>query len=205
MIVVVLLDFGEVADKRHLDGTLRTSSHARNVALESVVFIDNLDGRAFEERLQCGYGNVQFHLDAREQRSKCGVDFFVERLDFVGLAVASGRNKFGELLDDVVQLVAEFAFKRSKNFVQEFSVGLVPFKVPNGNGFREHAVECRDKLVVDPYPVFAVLFPEIGGGECPEFDVSGEFARDALDFFDAKCCSAEKRHELCRFFFAEAI
>ena len=92
MVVVVLLDFGEVADERHLDCALGACTHARDVAFESVVFIDYVDCCTFEECLERRYGNVQLHFDAWKQRSECGVDFFVERFDFVGLPVASRRD-----------------------------------------------------------------------------------------------------------------
>ena len=89
MVVVVLLDVGEVTDKRHLDGSLRTCAHAGNVAFESVVFIDDFDGCALEERFKRGDGNVEFYADAREQWAECRIDFPVERFDFFGLPVAS--------------------------------------------------------------------------------------------------------------------
>ena len=89
--------------------------------------------------------------------------------------------------------------------MQKLCISLVPFKVPDGNGFREHAVERGDEFVVDADPVLAAFAFAVHRAECPELDIAGEFARNALDFFDAQHGVAQKRRDFHRFFFAEAV
>ena len=89
--------------------------------------------------------------------------------------------------------------------MQQLGERLVAFEIPDGDGFREHALERTVELFRTTFP--AALFGALAvrRDKCPEFDVVGNFARDALHLLDAQHAVYQERLHLCGLFFAQAV
>ena len=205
MVVVVLLYFGEVADERHLDGALRARAHAVDVAFETVVLVYHLERCRLEERLERGNGNVELHAHAREQRAQLVVHLAVKTLDFGGLVLAARAQHFAELVQNLVEFAAKTAFQRLENLVQQLGERLVALEIPDGDGFREHALERAVELFGTALPAALLGTPVVGRYECPELDIVGNLARHALHLLYAQHAVHQVRNHLRGLLFAEAV
>lgn len=205
MVVVVLLYLGEVADERHLDGSLRARAHAVDVALETVVLVDYLERSRLEERLESGDGNVEFHAHAREQRAQLVVHLAVKTLDFGGLVLAARAQHLAELVQNLVELAAKTALQRLENLVQQLGERLVALEIPDGDGFREHALERAVELLGTALPVALLGTLAVGRHESPEFYVVGNLARHALHLLYAQHAVHQVRNHLRGLLFAKAV
>lgn len=205
MVVVVLLYLGEVADKRHLYGSLRASAHAVDVALETVVLVYHLESGRLEERLERGDGNVELHAHAGEQRAQLVVHLAVETLDFGGLVLAARAQHLAELVQNLVELAAKTALQRLENLVQQLGERLVALKVPDGDGLGEHALERAVELFGTALPAALLGTPVVGRHERPEFYVVGNLAGHALHLLYAQHAVHQVRLDLGGLLFAQAV
>ena len=205
MVVVVLLDVGQVADKRHLYGALAAGPHAADVAFETVVLVDDLERRLLEERLESRDGDVELHAHAREQRAELVVHVAVEALDFGGLVVAGRAQHVAEAVQDLVELPAKAAFQRLENLVQQLGESLVPVEVPDGDGFGEHARERLAEPFARALPFLAAVLAPVGRDKCPNLHVLRNLAGHALHLLHAQHVPVQVRLDLGRLLFAQAV
>ena len=186
MVVVMLFHVGEVTHQCHLDCTLASFAHAADVALKTVVFVDDLETRLLEERLEGWHGNVELHFYAREQRRKFFVDFAVECPDFGGAVFAVGREQVAELVQERVDFASETALERLENFMQKLGEGLVPFEVPNGDRFGEHAVVRLLEFLAGANPFALVALAVVTRNKDQYIESFGILAGNALHLLDAQ-------------------
>ncbi len=198
VVVVMLLDFVEVADERHLDGALGARSHGMDVSLESVVFVENVQLGGREEGAERRRGNVQVDVYRREERAELLVEAALEKFQFLGAGVAAGIEQARELLDQIVEFLAEPSFQRAEDFVQKLCESLVAFEVPDLDGRREDSGKdgFESDRNLDPFALAAVAVPVEG----PEFHAGNAFARELLESLDADLSVSQKWFQLGRVF-----
>ena len=75
--------------------------------------------------------------------------------------------------------------------MQKFCKCLVPFEIPNGDGFGEHAVVGELECIVGPDP-FALIttLAMVARDEYEKFETLRIFVRNALYLFDAQAARA---------------
>ena len=204
MVVVVLLDFGQVADQGHLDSPLASSTHTADIPLKAVVFVNHLEARRLQERGQGRDGNVQLHVDAGEKGLQLFVHVPVKGTDFFGAVFTVRRKQVLELVQHIVEFPTKAPFERLENLVEQFRKNFVPFEIPDGNWLREHPLEGVLEILAHQNPTLAVLALAVRRHLHPEFHVLRRHSRHPLQLADFQPVAVQERTNFLGLFLSKA-